>query len=63
MKWETCWNWYKKTDGTFARLKTKAVKANASLVGKDWIKVETCKVTGGYIDAEVSKKEEPAKKS
>ena len=63
MKWEKCWNWYKKTDGEFVKLKVNAVKENPSLVDKDWVKVETCKTTGGYLDAKVSKKEEPAKKA
>ena len=63
MKWNTCWNWYKTSDGEFVKLKTNEVKKDSSLVDKDWTKLETCELTGGYIDAKISKKEEPAKKA
>ena len=32
MKWNTCWNWYKTSDGEFVKLKTNAVKKDSSLV-------------------------------
>ena len=51
MKWEKVWSWYKKPNGEYVKFKVNAVKADDTLVGKTWTKVETDPINGGYLKA------------
>ena len=60
MDWKKCWKWFKSPDGQYHKVKV-AVSKN---VDSSWQELETCSLTGGYLESneKVSKKEKPAKK-